>query len=120
MKTVKKQKLNPAQVKLIRSFKGVDGNCTIITVNNDFAKEVISGRVQVFQLLSSPIFYISKDKGEITIAHFGGFSSRKKAEEQISKLLSDNPAIFEEFKTLNANEKNIFYILKKYNQYYLK
>ncbi len=52
------------------------------------------------------------------LADFGGFGSRKKAHSQIRNLVKDNPQILKEFDLLKGSEKNILYIIKKYNESY--
>lgn len=112
----KKTKINPSEVKIIRSLKGVDGNCIIRTVYNQiFIKEIINGRIKVFVNISTPLFYISKDGGEIEFADFGGFGSRKKVHSQIRTLVKDSPEILKEFDSLKGTRKNIMYIIEKYN-----
>lgn len=115
----KKYLINPSEVKTIRSINGVDGNCVIKTIYDKFfIKEIIDGRIKVFQSIESVIFYLSKDEEEIMLADFGGFGSRKKAHSQIRNLVKDNPQILKEFDLLKGSEKNILYIIKKYNESY--
>ncbi|MCR8666201.1 hypothetical protein NO995_00760 [Aestuariibaculum sp. M13] len=111
--------INPSEVNTIRSIDGLDGDCTIRTVfDKFFIKEIINGRIKVYQLVDNAFFYTSKDNGQITIADFGGFGSRKKAHSQIRDLIKDNPQILIEFDKLKGSAKNIFYIIEKYNESY--
>lgn len=115
----KKHLINPSEVKTIRSINGVDGNCVIKTIYDKyFIKEIIDGRIKVFQSIESVIFYLSKDDEEIMLADFGGFGSRKKAHSQIKTLVKDNAKILSEFDSLKGSEKNILYIIEKYNEFY--
>ncbi len=76
--------VNPAEIKLMRSLKGVDGDCTITTIYDEFfIKKIVDGRINVFQLIDSAIFFKSKDSREIKEASFGGFESRKKSHFEI-------------------------------------
>ncbi len=115
----KKSLINPKEVKLIKSNKGVDGECIIRTIYDDwFIKKIIDGRIKVYQLIDGVLFYTSKDGGEIKSTDFGGFNSRKNTHLQISLLIDDNPDILKEFDLLEGSQKNILYIIEKYNTYY--
>lgn len=115
-----KHLLKPSEVKTIRSLNGVDGNCIIKTVYDKFfIKKIVAGRIEVFQMLDNAIFYISKDNIEIKSVDFGGFESRKKSHAQIRPLIINNSEILKEFDTLKGSEKNILYIIKKYNSHYI-
>ncbi|WP_299765654.1 hypothetical protein [uncultured Dokdonia sp.] len=115
----KKHLINPAEVKVLRSLKGVDGDCIIRTVYGTFfIKKIIHGRINVFQMIDNVFYYTSKDNEKIKAADFGGFGSRKKAHAEIRTLIKDNPKILKEFDSLKGSAKNILYIIKKYNQFY--
>ncbi|MBT8245890.1 MAG: hypothetical protein HKP48_00220 [Winogradskyella sp.] len=113
--------LKPADVETIKSLKGVDGKSIIRTVYDDwYVKQIIDGRIKVYQLLDGVIFYMSKDSSKIRLNDFGGFNSRKESHARIRPLFSDNPTILKEFDSLVGTEKNIKYMIKKYNSFYNK
>lgn len=115
----KKRLIKPNEVKIIRSLNGVDGDCVIKTIHDKFfIKKIIDGRIEVFQWIDNPIFYTSKDGGELKLADFGGFGSRKKSHSQIRSLIDDNPKILKEFDVLKGSVKNILNIIEKYNTNY--
>jgi hypothetical protein len=112
----KKTIIKPSEVKTIRSIKGVDGNCYITTIYDEwFIKRVINGRIKVYQLIDGVIFFVSKDDSEIISTDIGWFFSDKKAHSQVRLLIEDNPEILKEFDSLKGTEKNIMYIIEKYN-----
>ncbi len=109
--------INPATVKLIRSLDGVDGDSFIAPVyDRAFAKRIIDGRIQLYLSVDAAVFYTSKNGSTIQYAEMGGFS-RKKAHAEIRPLLEDNPEISKEFDTLQGSERNIRYIIEKYNSF---
>ncbi len=108
--------LYPNEIKTIRSYKGVDGDCIIKTAYDKwFVKLIIDGKIQVYQQIDGVLFYTSKDGSEIAFTDFGGFTSRKKSHSNVRGLLSDNPYILREFDSLSGSQKNILNIIKKYN-----
>jgi len=108
--------LQPNEVETIRSLEGVDGNCLIKTVYDQwFVKKVIDGRIEVYQLVEGVIYYTSKDHSEIKLNDFGGFNSTDQSHANIRLLLLDQPDILQEFDTLEGTERNILYIIEKYN-----
>lgn len=112
----KKTIIKPSEVKTIRSIKGVDDNCYITTIYDEwFIKRVINGRIKVYQLIDGVIFFVSKDDSEIVSTDIGWFFSGKKAHSQVRSLIEDNPEILKEFDSLKGTEKNIMYIIEKYN-----
>lgn len=114
-----KTRIDPKEVKTIRSIKGVDGNCIIKTIYDVwFAKRIIDGRIEVFQLIDGVMFFTSKGGGNIKRADFGGFGSRKKAHSQIRLLINDNAEILKEFDVMKGSAKNILNIIQKYNNSY--
>ena len=114
--TGKKTIIKPSEVKTIRSIKGVDGNCYITTIYDEwFIKRVINGRIKVYQLIDGVIFFVSKDDSDIVSTDIGWFFSGKKAHSQVRSLIEDNPEILKEFDTLKGTEKNTMYIIEKYN-----
>jgi len=107
----------PAEVKTIRSLNGVDGDSFIYTIHDQwFVKRIIDGRIKVYKFMDVALLFISKDDSEITSAEFGGFSPRSKGHAQIKEMIKDNPEISLEFDTMKGSEKNIFYIINKYNE----
>lgn len=112
----KKKIIKPGEVKTIRSIKGIDGNCHISTIYDKwFIKRVINGRIKVYQLIDGVIFFVSKDNSEIVSTDIGWFFSGKKAHSQVKPLIEDNIEILKEFESLKGTEKNIMYIIEKYN-----
>jgi len=112
-----KSLINPAEVKIIRSIKGVDGDCLIVTIYDIwYLKEIIDGKIKVYQLIDGILFFTSKNESDIESVDFGGFYSRKKGHSQIRPLIEDNPIILKEFDSLKGSQKNILYIIKKYNE----
>ncbi|WP_053990423.1 hypothetical protein [Mangrovimonas sp. TPBH4] len=111
-----KIRIDASEIKTIRSIKGVDGDCYITTIYDAlFIKKIIDGRIKVYQLVDGAIFYASKDDSEITSTDIGEFFSRKKAHSQVRPMIQDNVELLKEFDTLPGNQKNIFYIINKYN-----
>ena len=114
----KKTQVDPAEIRLIRSLDGVDGNSYIATAYGRwFAKRIIEGRIEVYQTVDSTVFYLSKDGSDLEFKDFGGFGSRKKAHAEVRPLFVDNPVILEEFDTLKGSHANILYIIQKYNDF---
>ncbi|WP_418509350.1 hypothetical protein [Corallibacter sp.] len=114
-----KHDLHPKDVKLLRSLKGVDGDCVILPYNDDFfIKEIISGRICVYQHIDNVIYLVSKDGGKITYIDSGLFWSPKKAHAQIRALIMHNSEILKIFDSMKGSEKNVFYIINKYNAVY--
>jgi hypothetical protein len=112
----KKIVIKPSEVKAIRSIKGVDGDCYIKTIYDKwFIKRIINGRIKVYQLIDGAIFFISKDDSEVVSTDIGWFFSGEKAHSQVVPLIEDNPEILKEFDSLKGTEKNIMYIIEKYN-----
>lgn len=108
--------IDPAEVKFIRSLKGVDGDCLIATVYDEwFLKRIINGRIKVYQLVDGIIFFTSKDGSDIVSNDFGGLNKREDSKDRIRTLIQDNPAILEEFNALKGSQKDILYIIQKYN-----
>ena len=115
-KNGKKTLIKPNEVKTIRSIKGIDGNCFITTIYDKwFIKKIISGRINVYLLVDGVTYFVSKDDSKITSTDIGWFFSSKKAHAQVRPLIEDNPEILKEFDTLKGSEKNMLYIIKKYN-----
>lgn len=111
-----KQVINPAKVKTVRSFDGVDGDSFITTIHDQwFIKRIVDGRIKIYKWMDAAVLFISKDDSEITSAEFGGLFNRKKSHEQVRALIQDNPSILAEFDTMKGSERNIFYIIEKYN-----
>ena len=112
----KKTLINPSEVKTIRSMRGIDGDCYISTIYDKwFIKKIINGRIKVYQLIDGVIFYVSKDDSQIVSTDIGWFFSGKKAHAQVRLLIEDNSEILKEFDSLKGSERNIMYIIKKYN-----
>ncbi len=109
--------IDPAEVKTIRSLNGVDGDSFISTIHDQwFVKRIVDGRIKIYKFMDVALLFISKDDSEITSAEFGGFSPRSKGHAQIKELIKDNPEISMEFDTMKGSEKNILYIINKYNE----
>lgn len=114
----KKTRIDPGQVKIIKSFKGVDGDCILYSIYNHwFAKKIIDGRIKVYQTINGILNFVSKDDSSMQSTEIGLFS-RRKAHAEVCLLIEDNSAILKEFNTLKGSAKNIFYIIKKYNASY--
>jgi len=112
----KKTLINPSEVKTIRSMRGIDGDCYISTIYDKwFIKKIINGRITVYQLIGGVVFYVSKDDSKIVSTDIGWFFSGKKAHAQVRLLIEDNSEILKEFDSLKGSERNIMYIIKKYN-----
>lgn len=112
----KKKLIDPSDIKTIRSLKGTDGDCFIITIYDKwYLKNIIDGRIQVYQLVDGVIFYVSKDDSEIMSTDIGWPLSREKAHSQIRPLIEDNPSILKEYDSLEGSSKNILRIIEKYN-----
>jgi len=115
-KNGKKILINPSEIKTIRSIKGLDGDCYITTIYDEwYIKRIIDGRIKVFQLIDGTIFYVSKDDSEIVSTDIGSVFSGKKAHSQVRPLIEDKPEILKEFDSLKGTQKNIMYIIEKYN-----
>jgi hypothetical protein len=112
----KKTRINPSEVRMIRSLKGADGDCFIVTIYDKwFLKKIMAGRINVFQLVDGVILYVSKDGSDITSTDIGWFFSSKKAHSQIRPLLEDHPTILREYDSLKGTTKNILQTIEKYN-----
>lgn len=110
--------IDPAEVKIIRSINGVDGDCFIATIYNEwFLKIIISGKINVYQLVDGVLFFTSKDDSEMKSTDFGGFNTRENGLNRIRPLIEDDPIILEEFNSLKGSQKNILYIIQKYNDH---
>jgi len=113
----KKNKIDPANVKLIRSFKGLDGDAYITTVYDRwFIKKIIDGRIKVYQEVNGLSIYVAKDDSRIMFTDIGFPFSRKKAHAQIRPLLKDQLGLLNVFDTMEGSQKNIFLIIEKYNE----
>jgi len=113
----KRTVFKPSEVKAIRSIKGVDGNCFIVTIYDHwFLKRIINGRIKVYQLIDGAILFVSKNNSDIKSTDIGDFFSRKKSHSQIRSLIEDNSQILKEFDSLEGSQKNILYIIEKYNK----
>ncbi|MDG1730492.1 MAG: hypothetical protein P8K68_13150 [Algibacter sp.] len=113
----KKTRIDPSEVKTIRSIKGLDGNCYITTIYGKwFLKKIIDGRIKVYQLIDGVIIFVSKDNSEIVSTDVGWFFSGKKAHEQIRPLLEDDEEVLKQFDSISGNYKNIMSVIKKYNE----
>jgi len=111
-----KSLINPSEIKLIKSIDGVDGDCVIATIYDQwFLKRIINGKIKVYQLVDGILFFTSKDNSEITSTDFGGFNTRENSLNRIRPLIEDNPTILEEFSSMKGTQKNILYIIQKYN-----
>jgi hypothetical protein len=111
-----KSLLDPGDVKFIRSLDGVDGDCIIATVYDRwYIKRLINGRINVYQLVDGIIFYTSKDDSDITSTDFGGLNQREDSMDRIRPLIEDNPIILQEFNSMKGSQKDILYIIEKYN-----
>lgn len=111
-----KSLIDPGKVKFIKSLDGVDGDCIIATVYDRwFIKRIINGRIKVYQLVDGIIFFTSKDGSEIVSNDFGGFNRREDSMDRIRPLIEDNAVILEEFNSMKGSQKDIIYIIEKYN-----
>jgi len=114
----KKTIIDPSETKAIRSLKGVDGDCFIVTIYDDwFLKKIIDGRIKIYQLIDGVQMYVSKDDSEIMSTDIGLFFTRKKSHAQIRPLLEDNKEILKEYDALEGSIKNIFEMIEKYNKH---
>ncbi|GAA4311910.1 hypothetical protein GCM10023115_32230 [Pontixanthobacter gangjinensis] len=67
-----KEIIDPASVKQVRSFRGVYGDCIIKPVYGQwFAKRIIKGKIEVYEMLDEVIFYTSKNGSELEFKDFG-------------------------------------------------
>lgn len=113
-----KNLINPSEVRILRSIDGVDGDCYIATIYDKwFLKRIINGKIKVYQLVDGILFFTSKDDSEINSTDFGGFNNREYSLDRIRPLIEDNSIILEEFNSMKGSQKNILYIIEKYNDY---
>jgi len=111
-----KSRIDPANIKFIKSLDGVDGDCIIATVYDRwYIKRIIDGRINVYQLVDGIIFYTSKGDSDITSTDFGGLNKREDSMDRIRPLIEDNPIILQEFNSMKGSQKDILYIIEKYN-----
>ncbi|MDX1545329.1 MAG: hypothetical protein R3214_15455 [Christiangramia sp.] len=111
-----KSSIDPGEIAMIRSYDGVDGDCVIVPVYDRwYIKRIIDGEIKVYQLVDGIPFFISKNGSELKSVDFGGLNSRKEAHTQIRPLIEDKPLILEEFDSMQGSQKNILYIIQKYN-----
>ncbi|MFV0573549.1 MAG: hypothetical protein ACK5M1_14165 [Xanthomarina gelatinilytica] len=114
--TGKKTRIDVNEIKCLRLFDGVDGNSYIVTIYDTwFLKRIVEGEIEVFEMLSTPLFYVSKNGSELEFIDMGMPFARKKAHAQLRPYFIDNPELLEEFDSMQGTEKNILYIIKKYN-----
>ena len=112
-----KEVIDPSEIKTIRSLKGTDGDCFIITLYDEwYLKKIIDGRIKVYQLLDGVTLYVSKDDSDIISTDIGWFFSSQKAHSQIRPLIEDAPSILKEYDSLDGSSKNILRLIEKYNR----
>lgn len=115
--TGRKQIFRASEVKLIRSLKGIDGDCFIETARDIwFIKRIVDGKIIVYQAIAAIIYFVSKEGSPLKAIDMGGFSSRKKPHAQIRPYLEDQPEVLKAFDGLNGSVKNILYSIEEYNK----
>lgn len=111
-----KSLIDPGEIKFLKSIDGVDGDCTIATIYDKwFIKRILDGKIKVYQLVDGLLFFTSKNNSEIISNDFGGLNNRVNSLNRIRPLIEDNPIILEEFNSISGSQKDILYILEKYN-----
>ena len=78
-------------------------------------KRIINDKIKVYQLVDGVLFFTSKDNSEIESTDFGGLDTCENGLNRIRPLIEDNPIIIEEFNSMKESQKNILYIIEKYN-----
>ena len=113
--TGKKTKIEISEVKSLKLFNGADGDSYIVTIYDTwYLKRIVEGEIEVFEMLSTPLFYVSKNGSELEFIDMGMPFARKKAHAQLRAYIKDDPELLEEFDSMQGTEKNILYIIKKY------
>jgi len=111
-----KSLINPSEIKFIKSIDGVDGECIIATIYDEwFLKRIINGKIKVYELVDGILLFTSKDDSQITSTDFGGLNTRENSLNRIRPLIEDNPIILEEFNSMKGSQKKILDIIQKYN-----
>jgi len=113
----RKSRIDPAKIKFIRSLDGVDGDCIIAPIYDEwFVKRILDGRIKVYQLVDGIVFFTSKDDSDIILNDFGGLNNREDSMDRIRPLIEDNSVILQEFNSLKGSQRDIIYIIEKYNK----
>lgn len=108
--------ISPKEIKHIHTVDGLDGDSHFEAyLDWCFVKLVLDGRIKLYNIPDSAFYCVSKDNSPMQSTSINELFSNDKAHEEIANLLRDKPRIFEEFKDLKGNFKNIFYIINKYN-----
>lgn len=130
-----KSAIKPDEVSEFYSIDGLTGNnghfesvFVMYDSERSFLKRIINGRIKMFSLtiyfrtefgINSEItYYLSKNDSEVTTTDIGKLFSRKKSHKQVREFIADNNEILKEFDGMKGSEKNIRYIIEKYNKYY--
>ena len=117
--------IKPDEVSEFHTVDGFEGNAYFESIEQKyFLKRIINGRIKLYLSVGdlnheTVTYYLSKNDSRVTIIDIGKMFSRKKSHEQVRKFIADNDKILKEFDAMKGSEKNIRYIIEKYNKYYM-